>query len=338
MRLLAMETSCDETAIALLKAEEPHFYIEKNLIASQIKTHAQYGGVVPEIAAREHMKALFPLLEVLKIPRDGKGIDVLAVTAGPGLVVALRVGVEAAKALAYFWQKPLVAVNHLEGHIYSTFLSEETDHPIFPSLCLLVSGGHTELILMKGHGIYELLGMTRDDAAGEAFDKVAKMLGLEYPGGIKVSQKAEQGNPKAIEFPRPMLDQDNLDFSFSGLKTAVLLYLKKHPVKTEKELFDICASFQAAVVDTLVIKTFRAAQIYKPKSVLLAGGVSANETLRRELKQRLSGLENIKCHFAPLAFTTDNAAMIAAAGYFHARQNDFINPLGLIANPNLSLM
>jgi len=338
MRILSIETSCDETAISVLKTGGSIFIVEKNIIASQIKTHAVYGGVVPEIAAREHMKALFPMLEISQIPRDGKNIDVIAVTVGPGLVVALRVGVEVAKALAYFWQKPLVAVNHLEGHIYSTFLSQDSFQPVFPGLCLLVSGGHTELVFIKDHGIYEIIGSTRDDAAGEAFDKVAKMLGLGYPGGVIVAQKAKLGNPNAIKFPRPMLDQQNFDFSFAGLKTAVLMYLKKNPVTTEQNKNDICASFEAAVVDTLVTKTIRAVDQYHPASVLLAGGVSANESLRLAFQNQISGIAFSKLYLAPLKFTTDNAAMIAVSGYFHAIKHDFINPLTLVANPNLSLI
>ena len=313
MRILAIETSCDETAVAVVSMTDGIFTIEKNVLSSQAKIHAQYGGVVPEVAAREHAAWVFPLMEEVDVPHDGEGIDAIAVTAGPGLVPALRVGVELAKTLAWAWHKPLVAVNHLEGHIYSVWLSgviasvpkprakrggkQSFDHeiasspldgfdrltvvspsnhklgaprndiPQFPALCLLVSGGHTELILMRDHGAYELLGMTRDDAAGEAFDKVAKLLGLPYPGGPQISKAALDGNAQAIPFPRPMIDSNNFDLSFAGLKTAVRVYLEAvSPLSNPSErtfvraegglrgvaVADVAASFQQAVVDVLI--------------------------------------------------------------------------------------
>ncbi len=288
------------------------------------------------------------------MPHDGKGIDAIAVTAGPGLVPALRVGVELAKALAYFWQKPLVTVNHLEGHIYSVWIgksearnpkSEKIPNtkyqiPKFPALALLVSGGHTELIFMKNHGEYELLGMTRDDAAGEAFDKVAKLLGLPYPGGPAISKMAENGNPEAIAFPRPMIESDNLDFSFAGLKTAVAVYMKDkgNGERGTGNREDICASFQAAVVEVLVAKTLKAVDRMRPASVILSGGVAANallrETLGAALKEKFS---DITYHVPDRSLTGDNAAMIAAAGYFRAQKKNFVDPLTLEADPHMRL-
>lgn len=338
MRILGIESSCDETAIAIVSANGDDLVIEKSLIASQAALHAKYGGVVPEVAAREHVDVIFPLLIESGIARDGSDVDAIAVTAGPGLVPALRVGVELAKALAWVWKKPLVAVNHLEGHLYSPLI-DRRDKILFPALALLVSGGHTELILMTDHGQYERIGATRDDAAGEAFDKVAKLLQLGYPGGPVISKMAETGNPEAIKFPRPMLESGDFDFSFSGLKTAVAVYLKG----SESMIIpDICASFQAAVVDTLVTKTMRAVEMYKPKSVILAGGVAANKSLRESLEQKISLISSVSKFpisflVPPLSLTGDNAAMIAAAGYFHAIRNDFVDPLTLEADPNWKL-
>jgi len=332
MRILAIETSCDETAIAVLRGEGEDILVEKNLVASQIDIHAKYGGVVPEVAAREHTQAIMPLLLESGIAADGSSIDVVAVTQGPGLVPALRIGVELGKTLAWSWEKPLVGVNHLEGHVYSVWLGNQGT-PKFPALVLLVSGGHTELILMKGHGDYELIGMTRDDAAGEAFDKVAKLLDLGYPGGPAISKMAESGNASAIPFPRPMLESGDFDFSFSGLKTAVRVYLQEHP---EANRADVAASFQHAVVDTLVTKTVRAAEKYGAASVILSGGVSANTLLRETLRGALDQID-LELHVPEMKFTTDNAAMIGAAGYFRARQNDFIDPLHTEADPNMRL-
>ncbi|MBI2473598.1 tRNA (adenosine(37)-N6)-threonylcarbamoyltransferase complex transferase subunit TsaD [Candidatus Uhrbacteria bacterium] len=343
MRVLSIETSCDETSLAVVREDESSFIVEKNIVSSQATIHAQYGGVVPEVAAREHAAWIFPLMKELDIPHDGKGIDAIAVTAGPGLVPALRIGVELGKVLAWSWNKPLVAVNHLEGHLYSVWL--ETDRPpLFPSLCLLVSGGHTELILMKDHGKYQLLGMTRDDAAGEAFDKVAKLLGLPYPGGPQISKLALEGDPAGIDFPRPMLDSQNLDFSFSGLKTAVRLSVEHHASLHQGGLdpvdrATIAASFQQAVVDTLVHKTLKAVQQTHPKSVILSGGVSANRLLRETLREKLSVVDpNITFHSPAIVFTGDNAAMIGAAGMMKAKRKEFVDPLTLHADPNMNLI
>ncbi|MEK7615307.1 MAG: tRNA (adenosine(37)-N6)-threonylcarbamoyltransferase complex transferase subunit TsaD [Patescibacteria group bacterium] len=346
MRVLGIESSCDETAIALINKEGDQIVVEKKFLASQVKTHAVYGGVVPEVAAREHADLVFTLLQQSGISRDGSDVDVIAVTAGPGLIPALRVGVELGKSLAWAWKpggagsgfagKPLVAVNHLEGHIYSVWLTKEMNVPQFPALCLLVSGGHTELILMKTHGVYELIGMTRDDAAGEAFDKVAKLLKLGYPGGPEISRAASKGNPTAINFPRPMLDSKDFDFSFSGLKTAVRICVESQQGHSVE---DIAASFQAAVVETLVTKTLRAVSEYHPASVILAGGVAANSSLRASLQQVLSHQnETVTFHAPDLSLTGDNAVMIAVAGAFRAEKEEFVDPLTLIADANLSLV
>jgi len=369
MKILGLETSCDETSIAVIETDGKNFKVEKSIVASQIAKHAEYGGVVPEVAARCHVDVLFPLFETIGIPRDGKGIDVVAVTAGPGLVPALRIGVEAAKALAFAWQKPLVGVNHMEGHVSSVFIEGRESEPAFargelrrgegevgiwpefPAVCLLVSGGHTELLLMKNFCEYELLGRTRDDAAGEAFDKVGSLLGLQYPGGPKISEHALLGRRDAVNFPRPMIDGNHdCDFSFSGLKTAVAVYLKLSPTlpllkggsletpplqhSTTSSLQDVCASFEQAVVDVLVEKTRRAVGKTNPKSVIVSGGVSANKFLRQEMKNKLSPLPVI---FPALEFTGDNAAMIAAAGFFRAERGEFVDPLVLEADPNLRL-
>ncbi len=344
MRILGIESSCDETAIAIVSGEGERVVVEKNLVASQVLTHAKYGGVVPEVAAREHVDAIFPLLLEAGVARDGEGIDAIAVTSGPGLVPALRVGVELAKTLAWLWNKPLVGVNHLEGHIYSVWLQSETPPlhhsnisslhhsitPSLPALCLLVSGGHTELLLMRDHGVYEKLGQTRDDAAGEAFDKAAKVLGLGYPGGPAISKCAAQGKRDAIAFPRPMLESGDLDFSYSGLKTAVAVRHREYPNDT---IADVCASFEEAIVESLVTKTMRAVEQHRPASVILAGGVSANTRLRESLHHSTT-----PPLFVPeLKYTGDNAAMIAAAGYFRARANQFVDPLTLEADPNMNL-
>ena len=334
MRILAIESSCDETAIALVKETDSTFLVEENALSTQIDIHALYGGVVPEVAAREHASKIFPLLQSLNIAHDGSDVDVIAVTAGPGLVPALRIGVELAKTLSYLWSKPLVSVNHLEGHIYSVWLNEP--QPIFPSVCLLVSGGHTELIFMKDHGQYEIIGKTRDDAAGEAFDKVAKLVGLSYPGGPSISKKAETGNKEAIEFPRPMLESGDFDFSFSGLKTAVRVYLKANSTALVE---DVCASFQESVVETLVTKTLKAVEQFSPRSVILSGGVSANIVLRDRLKYSLENkFPDITFHAPDFSVSGDNAIMIAVAGAFHAMKKEFSNPLTLEADPNMRLV
>jgi N6-L-threonylcarbamoyladenine synthase len=324
--ILGIETSCDETAIALVRcAKQGDYYefsVEHNDVYSQVKTHAKHGGVVPEVAAREHAVRLPRLLEKLAPTSKEKKalkkkVNAIAVTRGPGLVTSLLVGVEVAKTLSAAWAKPLVGVNHLEGHIYANLLSQAKSEKLaartftFPVLALIVSGGHTELVLMKKHLNYKIVGSTRDDAVGEAFDKSAKLLGLPYPGGPILSKIAQSGNRLAIDFPRGMVDHPNLDFSFSGLKTAVAIHLQKNKSKTE----DVAASFEAAAVDVLIKKTLRAVKQCKPKTVLIAGGVAANLRLRLQMKEAMSqNFPNIYFLEPDLKFTTDNAAMIAAAG------------------------
>lgn len=336
MRILAIETSCDETAVALLSGQDESVRLESSVVRSQIDLHETYGGVVPEVAAREHLQLMMPVLHK-EVSPTGEGIDAIAVTAGPGLAPALRVGVETAKALAWSWNKPLIPVCHLEGHIYAPWLSGTA--PQFPALALVVSGGHTELVLMKSHGQFERLGETLDDAAGEAFDKVAKMLGLGYPGGPKVAQLAEQGNPKAFDFPRGMLDRDNLVFSFAGLKTSVLYTLRQQEDRLSDSQFkaDVAASFQEAVVDVLVQKTLRAVQQAQPASVILAGGVAANVALRERLAVACEKV-GVPLHVPEFRFSMDNAAMIAVAGYFRAQLGHTADPLQLQVNPNMDIV
>ncbi len=322
MTILGIETSCDETSIALLKVSAGTFKLQKHVTASQIKIHTKYGGVVPEIAARQHLEALQPMLSSHIGRTQFQRIDQIAVTAGPGLITSLMVGVQEAKTLSYVTGKPLVGINHLEAHIYSNWLSHlelfQDSKKYFPALVLIVSGGHTELIIMKGHGQYMLLGQTLDDAAGESFDKVAKILDLGYPGGPILSKLAEYGNPKAIMFPRPMSTSAGYAMSFSGLKTAVLYFLEKKKQVSKKEMPDIAASFQAAVIDSLMAKVQRALKEYTPRSLMLAGGVAANKALRSSFIAE--GKKNEIPVFVPdLEFTGDNAAMIAMTGYFRRK-------------------
>ncbi len=333
MRILAIETSCDETAIAILQGTGNDIAIEVSLVRSQIDIHAAYGGVIPEVAAREHLEMISSML-ARTARADGEGIDAIAVTAGPGLAPALRVGVEVAKTLAWAWKKPLIPVCHLEGHIYASWISSKP--PQFPVLALIVSGGHTELVLMHDHGNFERLGETLDDAAGEAFDKVAKMFGLPYPGGPAIAALAERGDSKVFHFPRPMLDRDDAMFSFSGLKTAVLYELRKNDARIHDETFrsNIAASFQEAIVETLVEKTMRAAGKLAPKSIVLAGGVAANTVLRDRLKEA-GEHRGIPVYVPALQHTLDNAAMIAVAGYYRAQHGEnAVDPLTLVVNPN----
>lgn len=307
MRILGIETSCDETSVAVVR---DGVAVESNIISSQADLHALYGGVVPEIASRRHVENISPAIEqALKTANvTWDDLDAVAVTHRPGLVGALLVGVAAGKSIALARNLPLVGVHHLEGHIYANLIADPDLQA--PFLCLIVSGGHTDLVAVRGYGQYELLGRTRDDAAGEAFDKVARLLSLPYPGGPSVQKAAESGNPKAYPFPRADLD-GSLDFSFSGLKTAVLRVMQKDP---EASVPDVAASFQAAVVDVLVEKTMRAAERYGFTTVALGGGVAANGPLRAAMKA--AGEEHgLRVLWPSPILCTDNAAMIAAAGY-----------------------
>jgi N6-L-threonylcarbamoyladenine synthase len=326
MKILAIETSCDETALSLIEASgdlaHPQFKIIKEAVISQIDMHREFGGVVPNIAKREHLKALPILLG--KIFPAGKSrmedVDCIAVTTGPGLEPALWTGITFAEALADKYKKPLLGANHLEGHLYSFLLSKKTPaENILPAVALIVSGGHTLLLQVKNLKSWKKLGETRDDAVGEAYDKVARILGLPYPGGPEIEKLALKGNPGAIPFPRPMLHQKNYDFSFSGLKTAVLYHVRNATIMkklTPKEKADIAASFAAAAIEVIVKKTMRAAEATGAKSILLSGGVAANQALRKALATEGKKLG------APLLVSnrkhnTDNATMIAAAAYMN---------------------
>ena len=327
--MLGIETSCDETAVAIVKNGTE---IIANIVSSQIESHKRFGGVVPEIASRHHVEQITIVLEE-SFTQSGltwDDIDAISVTEGPGLVGALLIGVNAAKALAFAKNKPLVGVHHIAGHIYANRLEKEFE---FPLLALIVSGGHTELVLMKSHGAYELLGETLDDAAGEAFDKVARMLDLPYPGGPHIDRLAATGEDN-LHFPRAWLEEGSLNFSFSGLKSAVIN--KIHNAEQRGEYLkkeDIAASFQASVIDVLVEKTLRAAIQHEVKQVIVAGGVAANKGLRKALESKFTE-KNIPLQIPPLNLCTDNAAMIAAAGtiaYEQGRKSGW----DLNANPSL---
>lgn len=311
--ILGLETSCDETSVAVVRNGR---HILSNVISSQIGVHQKFGGVVPELASRKHLENVIPVIEqALHEARITlEEVTAIGVTYGPGLVGALLVGVAAAKALAYAQGLPLIGVHHVESHIYANFL----EHPQlkFPFVCLIVSGGHTALVYIKDHGQYELLGQTRDDAAGEAFDKIARILELGYPGGPLIDRLACQGDPFAIEFPRAFRAEDSYEFSFSGLKSAVINYL--HKKKQRKETInsaDVAASFQFAVVDTLAAKTIHAAQKYGVRQIALAGGVAANSCLRKTLEQRALG-PGLEVLYPSPVLCTDNAAMVACRAYF----------------------
>ncbi len=331
--ILAVETSCDETAAAILADGKK---LLANVVASQIKIHQKYGGVVPEIASRHHLEQVNMVIEMaLAEAKLGfSDLSGIAVAYGPGLAGALLVGVNTAKALAYSLGLPLIGVNHIEGHIYANWLVSRDIE--FPLVCLVVSGGHTLLVKMEGHGEYLLLGQTQDDAAGEAFDKVARVMGLGYPGGPMIDKLAKRGNPKAIELPRAWLGADSYNFSFSGLKTAVLNYLNKVAMKKEEvDKADLAASFQESVIEVLVEKTMCAAKKHGVKTILLAGGVSANTGLRERFKTRCEE-EKKTLYIPPIEYCTDNAAMIAAAGYYRYMARDWAD-WRLNAVPGLKL-
>lgn len=334
--ILGIETSCDETAAAVV---EDGCRILSSLVSSQVELHARYGGVVPEIASRHHLSLINPLIdEALKEAEVGfKDLQAVAVSNGPGLVGALLVGVATAKALAYALRLPLVAVNHLEAHLYANHLGAEEIN--YPAVNLIVSGGHTELLLIEKPGLATSLGHTRDDAAGEAYDKIARVLELGYPGGPKIDQLAREGNPEAIDFPRAWLGEEGrFDFSFSGLKTAVINYLHRARQRNQEiSIPDLVASFQEALVEVLVEKTILAARTYKARSVLMSGGVAANSRLRRMMKERLQeALPEVALRYPPPELCTDNAAMIAAAAYPRYLKGEFAG-LDLNAHPGLGL-
>lgn len=320
INILAIETSCDETGVAMVRAQDDQVKILSQTVASQVDIHVVTGGVVPEVAAREHVAVIKPLLEqvMTEAKIESNDVSAIAVTVGPGLQPALAVGVTAAQAIAFAWGKPVVPVHHLEGHIYSALLadSDHIDPSSFPALALIVSGGHTMLVNVENHCRYVILGSTVDDAAGEAFDKVARLLGLGYPGGPALSALAAGGNPEAFAFPRPMITSPDLKFSFSGLKTAVLYAWRPLSVLEQADKrVDVAASFAAAVVETLVRKTEQAIKRTAPHSLLLTGGVAANSQLRQAMS-RLARAYSIPLKMAPLALAGDNAAMIGQAAVY----------------------
>lgn len=360
VKILGIESSCDETAAAVV---EDGRRLLSNVVHSQIDIHAQYGGVIPEVAARSHIEMINPVIRAAlqQANCSWDDIDAIAVTYAPGLVGSLLVGTLAARTLAVLHSKPLYAIHHVEAHVYANFLIEQKDHaenldvsnhlsfpsrqPEFPMLALIVSGGHTQLVLFTGHGQYSLLGETLDDAIGEAYDKVAKILGLPYPGGPSIARSAASGDPKAYDFPRARL-QNAYDFSFSGLKTAVLRAVQRETgvdhtfpsFKLPERLNDVqranfAASFQRVANETLVDKTVKAFQQYQPSSVVIAGGVAAD----RDLRQRLAEALPIPIEYAPMQLCTDNAAMIATLGYFYAQKAAPADPYSLEVVPSLSM-
>jgi len=336
MLILAIETSCDDTGAAVILNGRK---ILSNVVSSQISVHQKYGGVVPELASRKHIESIVPIVvEALEKARVTlKEIDGIAVTQGPGLVGSLLIGLSFAKSIAFARGLSFIGVNHIEAHLSAIFLEEKP--PRFPFIGLVVSGGHTSLFRMDGFGKYRRLGQTRDDAAGEAFDKVAKLLGLGYPGGPIIDELSRAGNPKAVRFPRPVLSKNSLDFSFSGLKTAVVNFVKAHPEPPEGYpeglIKDIVSSFQEAVVEVLVKKTVQAAQHEGLKRIVLSGGVAANQRLRQKIKEE-SIKQKLKVYLPSPSFCTDNAAMVGVVGYEYLMRG-IRSPLSLNAFSNLPL-
>ena len=386
MKILAIETSCDETAISILEgegdAQSASFRILGNVLLSQVEKHREFGGVFPMLAKREHAKNLVPILQaalaeaellredtqalsqevhdqVAKILErepeldeaflefisecETPDIDAIAVTAGPGLEPALWVGINFARALALVWNKPLVAVNHMEGHVLAALAREEDEKLVIndvdmPVLALLISGGHTELVLMKEWLRYELIGQTRDDAVGEAYDKVARMLGLQYPGGPEISKLAERARADAREnpftLPRPMMGTPSCDFSFAGLKTAALYLLRDNPEITDDEKMRVAEEFEDAAADVLWKKTSRALEETNARTLVIGGGVSANTHIRRVFTENVTKHHGVELRIPPARLTTDNAIMIGLAGFYHAQNKRFADPDTLVANGN----
>jgi N6-L-threonylcarbamoyladenine synthase len=342
VRILGIETSCDETAAAIV--EDGRVLVDQ-VIQSQIDIHKAFGGVVPEVAARSHLEVILQVIDEAfsRAKTDWDGIDAIAVTYAPGLVGSLLIGTLTARTLALVKNKPLIPVHHVEGHVYANFLLPEA--PKFPMLALIVSGGHSQLVLFRDHGDYDLLGQTQDDAVGEAFDKVAKIIGLPYPGGPSIAKAAELGDPKAYKFPKAQM-KGAYDFSFSGLKTSVLRRVQAEcgvghdfpSFELAARLDDvtrnnIAASFQCTAVETLVDKTIKAFNDHSPASVVIAGGVAANQELRRQLRERLP----IPIEYAAMDLCTDNAAMIATLGYYNYQRQKTVDPLVLEVAPSLSM-
>jgi N6-L-threonylcarbamoyladenine synthase len=355
MLVLGIETSCDETGAALIEGDsrKKNVKLISNKLASSLLLHSKTGGIIPEIAAREQVKYMIPVLDsaLKKLEGSTSGvaaqkkssiinrqssivnkIDAIAVTVGPGLIGSLLVGVETARTLSFAWKKPLISVNHLIGHIYANFIDQPSKIE-FPALALIVSGGHTDLLLIKNHGNIKWLGGTRDDAAGEAFDKIGRLLGLPYPGGPSIEKAAEKGNPKKFNFPRPLIDSDDFDFSFSGLKTAVYREVQRIKSLTDQTICDISREVEQAVVDVLVKKTIDAAKKYKVKSILLGGGVASNTKLTESIKREMkNGKMEIPLFVPQKRLCTDNAAMIATAAFYNYKTVDWRK---ISANPEL---
>jgi putative glycoprotease GCP len=356
MKILGIESSCDETAAAVVADGRR---LLSSVVHSQIDIHAQYGGVVPEVAARSHIEMITPVIDraLAEAACSWDEIDGIAVTYAPGLVGSLLIGTLAARTLALVHKKPLYAIHHVEAHVYANFVVEDgrpkpeptlalpAAQPSFPMLALIVSGGHSQLVLFRAHGDYTLLGQTQDDAVGEAFDKVAKIIGLPYPGGPAIAAAATQGDPQRYTLPKARM-QGQYDFSFSGLKTAVLRRMQAEVGKdtsfpshelpalvTPQQRYDMAASFQRVAVETLVDKTVLAYEHYAPRSVVIAGGVAANQELRRQLRIALP----CSISYAPMAFCTDNAVMIAALGYYYAQAGHTVDPYLLEVQPSLSM-
>jgi len=336
MTILGIETSCDETSAAIINVNEENKRVElvSNVIATSLALHAQTGGIIPEVAAREQVKYIIPVIdEAMKVLKDPESeIDAIAVTVGPGLIGSLLVGVETVRTLGYVWNKPIIPVNHLFGHIYANFIGENKIE--FPAIALIISGGHTDLVFMKNHRDIKWLGGTRDDAAGEAFDKTGRLLKLPYPAGPLIEKLAMNAKGEDIfHFPRPLIDSPDFDFSFSGLKTAVLRETQKDTNMNDKRISNICYSLSESIFDVLIKKTFRAAKEYNVKSILLGGGVAANETLRKKFELEIRNLKlEIPLFIPEKRLCTDNAGMIAAAAYFNNVPTDWKN---ISANPEL---
>jgi N6-L-threonylcarbamoyladenine synthase len=338
MVILGIETSCDETSAAIIKTGKKNEKVKlfSNIIASSLSLHAKTGGIIPEVAAREQVKFIIPViekaLEVLKNPKEE--VDAIAVTVGPGLIGSLLVGVETAKTISYVLKKPIIPVNHLFGHIYANWIKTNLDTDIvFPAIALIVSGGHTDLILIKGHGNTKWLGGTRDDAAGEAFDKTGRLLNLPYPGGPEIEKMAEGINKDIFKFPKPLIDSDDFDFSFSGLKTAVLREVQKTEKINGEIIKNISYSLQKAIFDILISKTLKALVKYNAKSIVLGGGVAANDTLKKRFEFEIKNLKLEIPLFIPVKrLCTDNAAMIAAAGFYNYEEVSWNK---VTANPEL---
>jgi N6-L-threonylcarbamoyladenine synthase len=336
MLILGIESSCDETGAAIIEGINKSSKVKllSNTLASSLVLHSKTGGIIPESAAREQVKYIIPVIKetLEKAKLSMNEIDAIAVTYGPGLIGSLLVGVETAKALALSFDKPIIPVNHLLGHIYANFIEEDQKDIEFPAVSLIVSGGHTDLLLIESHGKIKWLGGTRDDAAGEALDKIGRILGLPYPGGPHIEKVAKTGDPKVFNFPRPLIGSPDFDFSFSGLKTAVFRESGKVDLN-DKTVSDISAAVQNVILDVLITKTIRAAEKYSAKSVLLGGGVAANQKLRDEFSNRIQSLDaNMKLFVPSRVLCTDNGAMIAACAFYNYQD---VNWRNIDANPSL---